>query len=347
MGRIEQESGIWVKSKQMQPGIFRPDVLKSLPKRPNGHAKAAPEDAVIDPDNHLELYFMQMRATPLLTREKEKNLAERIEKGIQAKQKLAQNSADQNTSDLKKIIEDAQIAREDLGKANTRLVVSIAKRYQGRGLSLLDLIQEGNVGLMRAVDKFDHHQGNRFSTYATWWIRQAVSRAVSQQGRTIRIPIHGTELLSQIYKANNVLEQKLGRQPEDEEIAQELKKHPDRITAIKQAALEPQSIETKTGNDEDGELGDFIADDQAPNAFESAAHSQLEERVDEALAKLPPRERQVLELRFGIGTGEPHTLEEIAEIFGRSRERIRQIENFALRRLRKPAAKQLLQDFKE
>jgi RNA polymerase primary sigma factor len=331
----------------MQPGIFRPEVLKSLPKRPNSHAKAAPEGAIIDPDNHLELYFSQMRATPLLTQEKEIKLAERIENGIQAKQKLAQNSADQNTSDLQSIIEDAQAAREDLSKANTRLVVSIAKRYQGRGLSLLDLIQEGNVGLMRAVDKFDHHQGNRFSTYATWWIRQAVSRAVSQKGRTIRMPIHATELLSKIYKTNNNLEQKLGRQPYDEEIAEELEKHPDKITAIKQAALEPQSIETKAGNDEDSELGDFIADDQAPNAFESAAHTQLEDRVDEVLAKLPPREREVLELRFGIGTGEPHTLEEIAKIFGRSRERIRQLETLGLRRLRSPGSKQLLQDFKE
>jgi RNA polymerase primary sigma factor len=304
----------------------------------------------VSPDDPVGLYFRQMAQEPLLTATDEIDLARRIELGKKALERLDRPGARQrHTTEwikiCERIIHDGQAAREHLGRANTRLVVSIAKRYMGQGLPFPDLIQEGNVGLMRAVDKYDYTRGNRFSTYATWWIRQAITRALAQKTRTIRIPLHMTERIRQMYRTAQALEQSIGRRPSPEEIAAEMDMPADAIRSMMDASQHAIALERPVGDDGDSEFGDFIEDQDSPSPVESATQHLLEETIEEVLAELTPRQSHILRLRFGLGGGEPHTLEEIANKFGLSRERIRQLEKEALRRLRHPRLAHNLRDY--
>ena len=302
----------------------------------------------VSADDPVGLYFRQMAQEPLLTAEEEIDLAKRIERGKEAQAKLEQLNSRSNPTlrrELQALVNDGQAAREHLGRANTRLVVSIAKRYMGQGLPFPDLIQEGNVGLMRAVDKYDYKRGNRFSTYATWWIRQAITRALAQKTRTIRIPLHMTERIRQMYRTAQILEQNLGRRPTPEEIAQEMELPAEAIRSMMDASQHAIALERPVGDDGDSEFGDFIEDQDSPSPLESATQHLLQETIEEVLSELTPRQSHILRLRFGLGGGEPHTLEEIANKFGLSRERIRQLEKEALRRLRHPKLAHNLRDY--
>ena len=334
----------------------------------------------VSADDPVGLYFRQMAQEPLLTAEEEIELAKRIEAGRKAAARLAgvdleadldhelrmridggqlSIEARRETPEplaavdpesdlaerLRQIVADGQLAREHLGRANTRLVVSIAKRYMGQGLPFPDLIQEGNVGLMRAVDKYDYKRGNRFSTYATWWIRQAITRALAQKTRTIRIPLHMTERIRQMYRTAQVLEQTLGHRPTPEEIAKEMELPPESIRGMMDASQHAIALERPVGDDGDSEFGDFIEDQDSPSPVEAATQHLLQETIEEVLSELTPRQSHILRLRFGLGGGEPHTLEEIANKFGLSRERIRQLEKEALRRLRHPRLAHNLRDY--
>jgi len=303
----------------------------------------------VSPDDPVGLYFRQMAQEPLLTALEEINLAKRIELGKQARETLLRLGRDRCSesiyAQLDRLLLDGQAAREHLGRANTRLVVSIAKRYMGQGLPFPDLIQEGNVGLMRAVDKYDYKRGNRFSTYATWWIRQAITRALAQKTRTIRIPLHMTERIRQMYRTAQSLEQSLGRRPAPEEIAFEMDLPVDTVRGMMDASQHAIALERPVGDDGDSEFGDFIEDQDSPSPVESATQHMLQETIEDVLAELTPRQSHILRLRFGLGGGEPHTLEEIANKFGLSRERIRQLEKEALRRLRHPRLAHNLRDY--
>ena len=304
----------------------------------------------VSADDPVGLYFRQMAQEPLLTAQEEIELAKRIELGKEARVRLQHPDAktifgEIEFAHLQRLILDGQLAREHLGRANTRLVVSIAKRYMGQGLPFPDLIQEGNVGLMRAVDKYDYKRGNRFSTYATWWIRQAITRALAQKTRTIRIPLHMTERIRQMYRTAQSLEQSLGRRPSPEEIAKEMKLPPDNVRSMMDASQHAIALERPVGDDGDSEFGDFIEDQDSPSPVEAATQHLLQETIEEVLSELTPRQSHILRLRFGLGGGEPHTLEEIANKFGLSRERIRQLEKEALRRLRHPRLAHNLRDY--
>jgi RNA polymerase primary sigma factor len=302
----------------------------------------------VSADDPVGLYFRQMAQEPLLTALEEIDLAKRIELGRESQLQidLLGDSPPVSTAQaLAILIEDGQAAREHLGRANTRLVVSIAKRYMGQGLPFPDLIQEGNVGLMRAVDKYDYKRGNRFSTYATWWIRQAITRALAQKTRTIRIPLHMTERIRQMYRTAQTLEQSLGRRPTPEEIAAEMGVPPENVRSMMDASQHAIALERPVGDEGDSEFGDFIEDQDAPTPVETATQHLLQETIEEVLAELTPRQSHILRLRFGLGGGEPHTLEEIANKFGLSRERIRQLEKEALRRLRHPRLAHNLRDY--
>ena len=304
----------------------------------------------VSADDPVGLYFRQMAQEPLLTAQEEIELAKRIEMGKEARQSLSRPGAsDLNgmswVASMDRLIFEGQNAREHLGRANTRLVVSIAKRYMGQGLPFPDLIQEGNVGLMRAVDKYDYKRGNRFSTYATWWIRQAITRALAQKTRTIRIPLHMTERIRQMYRTAQNLEQSLGRRPSPEEIAFEMDLPADSVRGMMDASQHAIALERPVGDDGDSEFGDFIEDQDSPSPVESATQHLLQETIEEVLSELTPRQSHILRLRFGLGGGEPHTLEEIANKFGLSRERIRQLEKEALRSLRHPRLALNLRDY--
>jgi RNA polymerase primary sigma factor len=302
----------------------------------------------VSADDPVGLYFRQMAQEPLLTADEEIDLAKRIERGRKMRRALERGTADLDKTqraDMISTIENAQDAREHLGRANTRLVVSIAKRYMGQGLPFPDLIQEGNVGLMRAVDKYDYTRGNRFSTYATWWIRQAITRALAQKTRTIRIPLHMTERIRQMYRTAQILEQELGRRPTPEEIAEEMDIPAENVRGMMDASQHAIALERPVGDDGDSEFGDFIEDQDTPEPGEAAAHHLLQETIEEVLSELTPRQAHILRLRFGLGGGEQHTLEEIANKFGLSRERIRQLEKEALRRLRHPRLAHNLRDY--
>lgn len=303
----------------------------------------------ISSDDPVGLYFRQMAQEALLSAAEEIDLAKRIERGMKAQERINRPDTAQKSEKwfmhMQRLIFDGQAAREHLGRANTRLVVSIAKRYMGQGLPFPDLIQEGNVGLMRAVDKYDYRRGNRFSTYATWWIRQAITRALAQKTRTIRIPLHMTERIRQMYRIAQQLEQTLGRRPNLNEIAEEMELPEDTVRAMMDASQHAIALEKPVGEEGDSEFGDFIEDQDTPSPVESATQHLLQETIEEVLTELTPRQSHILRLRFGLGGGEPHTLEEIANKFGLSRERIRQLEKEALRRLRHPRLAHNLRDY--
>jgi RNA polymerase primary sigma factor len=305
-------------------------------------------DASVSQDDTVGMYLKEMSRVPLLTVEEELDLAIRIEKGRKASEEKIKLTGRQNTAKRRKldiIIDDGQRAREHLIKANTRLVVSIAKRYMGRGVAFLDLIQEGNLGLMKAVKKFDHTRGFRFSTYATWWIRQTVTRAISDQARTIRVPVHMIDRIRQLYRTNHELEQKLGRQPTIEELAEKVNLPVQRVQWIMKVSWLPLSLESPVGDEEDSELGQFIEDEVSPTPLQSAYQSMLRDKLEEILSTLSPREARVLRLRFGLDDGTSYTLEEVGRKFGLTRERIRQIEGRALRQLRHPKRARQLKDY--
>ncbi|MBI4320086.1 MAG: sigma-70 family RNA polymerase sigma factor [Chloroflexi bacterium] len=278
-----------------------------------GQEEARPADTALATDP-AHLYLKEIARTPLLTREQEVELARRIEQGDVA-------------------------AVEEMVRANLRLVVSVARRYLGRGLSFTDLIQEGNIGLMRAIQKFDWRRGFKFSTYATWWIRQAITRAIADQSRTIRIPVHVSETINRFTRITQELSQQLGRMPTPAEIAQRLGVNVDKVHNLIRAGQRPISLEIPVGEEEETQLGDFIADEVSRTPYEAAAQIMLRQEVEEILDTLTPREKQVIELRFGLDNGKQRTLEEVGIIFGISRERIRQIEAEALRKLRVPGGR--------
>ena len=302
----------------------------------------------ISSDDMVGLYLKEMSRVPLLKVEEELDLAMRIESGREARNKLVLLRGRKHTLErarLEALVQDGLLARDHLIKANTRLVVSIAKRYMGHGVPFLDLIQEGNLGLMKGVEKYDLHRGFRFSTYATWWIRQTVTRALADQARTIRVPVHMIDRIRQMYKATHELEQKHGRVPTPEELATELGLNLQKVQWIMKVSWLPLSLESPVGDDEDSELGMFIEDESSPTPIQSAYQSMLREKIDEVLGTLSPREARVLRLRFGLDNGTPYTLEEVGEKFGLTRERIRQIEEKALRRLRHPRRARQLKEY--
>ncbi|HVO72034.1 MAG TPA: sigma-70 family RNA polymerase sigma factor [Aggregatilineaceae bacterium] len=299
-------------------------------------------------DDSVGMYLKEMSRVPLLKAEEEYELATRIEDGRKAKAELVRTACRKRSLDRQRqeaLVQDSLVARDHLIKANTRLVVSIAKRYMGRGVPFLDLIQEGNLGLMKAVEKYDVHRGFRFSTYATWWIRQTITRSIADQARTIRVPVHMIDRIRQTYKATHELEQRLGRIPTPEELAEELHLDLKKVQWILKVSWLPLSLESPVGDDEESELGMFIEDEFSPTPMQSAYQAMLKDKIDEVLGTLSPREARVLRLRFGLDNGTPYTLEEVGEKFGLTRERIRQIEGKALRRLRHPRRARQLKEY--
>jgi RNA polymerase primary sigma factor len=303
----------------------------------------------ISSDDTIGLYLKEMSRVPLLNMEEELDIAKRIELGRSSKKELDRSNgntpADRHIL-LEGEIEDGILAREHLIKANTRLVVSVAKRYIGRGVPFLDLIQEGNLGLMKAVEKFDYHRGFRFSTYATWWIRQTITRSIADQGRTIRVPVHMVDRIRQLYKLTHEMEQALGRVPTSEELAVKLEVPTSKVDWMTRVSWLPLSLESPINDDEeDSELGQFVEDQLTPTPIQSAYSKLLREKIEEVLDTLPPREARILRLRFGLENGHNYTLEEVGEKFGLTRERIRQIESKALRRLRHPRRSRQLREY--
>ncbi len=337
-----------------------------------------PDSVPLSLDDPVRMYLREIGRVSLLTAEEEVALAQTIEAGAAAQQRLAASadlSAEERQS-LQRAVCRAEEARRHLIEANLRLVVSVAKKYIGRGMSMLDLIQEGNIGLIRAVEKFDYRKGYKFSTYATWWIRQAITRAIADQSRTIRLPVHMVETINKLVRESRNLLQTLGREPTTEEIALEMEfLLPDTVRQIKafratnkplppdlraelnlaeakvrsvlRISQEPLSLETPVGEEEDSQLGDFIEDQKALTPADAASHKLLREQVEDVLSSLGPRERRVLQLRFGLDNGRSRTLEEVGREFGVTRERIRQIEAKALRKLRHPSRSKKLKDYLE
>jgi RNA polymerase primary sigma factor len=302
----------------------------------------------ISTDDTVGLYLKEMARVPLLTNEQEVDLAKRLERGEKAEkvlEKMSANASFRRRAELQGHLEDARAAREHIIKANTRLVVSIAKKYMGRGVPFLDLIQEGNLGLMKAVEKFDYRRGFRFSTYATWWIRQTITRAIADQSRTIRVPVHMSDRIRRLYKVARELEQHLGRKPTPEEIAGELKLDSRKVQWMLKVSWRPLSLERPVGEDDDAEFGNFVEDETTPTPTQSAHANLLREQLESVLSTLTPRESRILRLRFGLQNGRAYTLEEVGQKFGLTRERIRQIEGKALRRLRHPRRARQLRDY--
>jgi RNA polymerase primary sigma factor len=291
--------------------------------------------ANIDVADTIGLYLKEAARIPLLTANEESELAQRIERGRMAREELARgNVSPHRHNELHQLIRDGWIAREHLITANSRLVISVAKKYIGRGVPFLDLIQEGNIGLMRAAKKFDYHRGYKFSTYATWWIRQAVTRAVADQGRTIRVPVHMGDQISKMQRVQHQLKQKLGRDPTTDEIAVTLDVTSKKVEYMIQVARRPLSLQMPIGDEEEDMLGDFIEDQEAPPPDELATDNLLREHIRDILSRLPPREARILQLRYGLLDGQTLTLNEVGHKMGVTRERVRQIEAQALRRLR-------------
>lgn len=310
--------------------------------------KAAASDDLenIDTDDTIGLYLKEVSRVPLLNAEEEVELAQRIERGRMAREELARgNVNNRRRLELRKLIEDGWAAREHLITANSRLVISVAKKYMGRGVPFLDLIQEGNIGLIRATKKFDYRRGHKFSTYATWWIRQAVTRAIADQGRTIRVPVHMGDQINKLLRIQHQLTQRLGREPSVDELAIALDVPPKKVENMIQVARRPLSLETPTDDEEDSVLGDFIEDDEAPPPDDSATYNLLKEHLEDVLNGLPPREVRILQLRYGLLDGQAYTLEEVGRKMGVTRERVRQIEAQALSRLRHPSIRRKLRDY--
>jgi RNA polymerase primary sigma factor len=316
------------------------------------------EEELVDPntlvdsfaiDDPVRMYLKEIGKVPLLSPEEEIDLAQKMSSGNLAQEQL--DSAEEGslsaeeTAQLKALLKEGEKAKQKLAEANLRLVVSIAKRYVGRGMLFLDLIQEGNLGLIKAVEKFDYTKGYKFSTYATWWIRQAITRAIADQARTIRIPVHMVETINKVIRVSRQLLQELGHDPSPEEIAGEMAMPVDKVREILKIAQEPVSLETPIGEEEDSHLGDFIPDEGASEPSEAASFTLLKEQLVDVLGTLTPREEKVLKLRFGIEDGRTRTLEEVGKEFNVTRERIRQIEAKALRKLRHPSRSKKLKDF--
>jgi RNA polymerase primary sigma factor len=309
----------------------------------------AEEDAYlsnVDADDTVGLYLKEVGRVPLLTAEEEVSLAKRIERGRRTRERLARGPVlARDRSDLQRLVEDGWAAREHLITANSRLVISVAKKYMGRGVPFLDLIQEGNIGLIRAAKKFDYRRGHKFSTYATWWIRQAVTRAIADQGRTIRVPVHMGDQINKLLRVSHQLTQRFGREPTSEELAEALDVTPKKVEGMIQAARRPLSLETPTDEEEDSVLGDFIEDEESPAPAELVTQTLLREQLHEVLDDLPPREVRILQLRYGLLDGQSYTLEEVGRKMGVTRERVRQIEAQALSRLRQPSNQRKLWDY--
>ena len=343
------------------------DLLPDLPDDEPAAEEIADveEEELVDPntlvnnfsiDDPVRMYLKEIGKVPLLSPDEEINLAQAMSAGNEATAKMAEQDAMRENGEeitatpeeiaaWKKDIKRGERAKQKLAEANLRLVVSIAKRYVGRGMLFLDLIQEGNLGLIKAVEKFDYTKGYKFSTYATWWIRQAITRAIADQARTIRIPVHMVETINKTIRVSRQLLQELGHDPSAEEIAAEMDMPVDKVRDILKIAQEPVSLETPIGEEEDSHLGDFIPDEGASEPSEAASFSLLREQLEEVLDTLAPREKKVLELRFGIVDGRTRTLEEVGKEFNVTRERIRQIEAKALRKLRHPSRSKKLRDF--
>ncbi len=297
--------------------------LQNLEQEPLVDVREEPEELssdLVKMDDPVRMYLKEIGKIPLLSAEEELEVAKKMAEG------------DEN-------------ARRTMTEANLRLVVSIAKRYVGRGMHLLDLVQEGNLGLLKAVEKFDYSKGYKFSTYATWWIRQAITRAIADQARTIRIPVHMVETINRVIRTAHSMVQSLGREPSSEELAQEMHMEVGKVEEILKIAQEPVSLETPIGEEEDSHLGDFIQDEDASQPAEAASYAMLKEQLESVLCTLTPREEQVLRLRYGLEDGKTHTLEEVGQAFDVTRERIRQIESKALRKLRHPSRSKMLRDF--
>ena len=369
----QRRAGSQVTAPAPEPPRRRPEHRPSAATRPGGtSARRASYD---EPDEELaavraasrpahteggsfdpvRMYLKEIGKVPLLTAEQEVTLAKRIEAGMLAAEKLDavdDNGApieisDNQRASLHAVKRDGELARRQLTEANLRLVVSIAKRYVGRGMALLDLIQEGNLGLIRAVEKFDYTKGFKFSTYATWWIRQAITRAIADQARTIRIPVHMVETMNKVLRVQRQMLQELGREPTVEEVAAKVEMTPDKVREIQRIAQEPVSLETPVGEEDDSLLGDFVEDPNVIAPATAAARALLSEAIEEALQELNDRERAVVRLRFGLDDGQIRTLEEVGKEFGVTRERIRQIESKTLAKLRHPTRSQRLRDYLE
>ena len=320
---------------------------------------SVPEGVSIE--DPVRMYLKEIGKVPLLSADEEIELAQKMEAGSVAvekipllKERLAETGDEQEKEEIQAEIKALQLdvdrgsdAKKRLAEANLRLVVSIAKRYVGRGMLFLDLIQEGNLGLIKAVEKFDYRKGYKFSTYATWWIRQAITRAIADQARTIRIPVHMVETINKLIRVSRLLLQELGREPTPEEIAEEMKMPVERVREILKISQEPVSLETPIGEEEDSHLGDFIKDDNVPVPADAATFTLLKEQLEEVLGTLTEREQKVLTLRFGLEDGRARTLEEVGKEFNVTRERIRQIEAKALRKLRHPSRSRKLKDYLE
>ncbi len=331
----------------IEVSAFREEEGGAAADEETGEAAAMDIDlSLIDIDDSISLYLKEIGRVPLLTAEEEVSLAKRMERGRESRQRLTMGVEDLDERDRLLLgVKDGQAAQEHLIKANSRLVVSVAKKYVGRGVPFLDLIQEGNIGLIRAVKKFDYRRGYKFSTYATWWIRQAVTRAIADQGRTIRVPVHMYEQINRLTRTSRQLVQELGRDPTNEEIADRLGVPPRKVEQIIRVSQRPLSLEMPVGEEEDSYLGDFIEDEAAESPTDSASQTMLRQVIDEIFESLTPREVRILQLRFGLVDGYSYTLEEVGKKFGVTRERIRQIEAQALGRLRHPSRSRKLRDY--
>jgi RNA polymerase primary sigma factor len=350
--QVGQLDDIFILMQEADIGVYEDaeEAKEKMKERSEGHSpngSDAPDLSRISTNDTVGLYLKEMSQVPLLETEEEVRLAKAIEAGRRAQEILNRNGdGNEERRSLERRPEQGLAAREHLIKANTRLVVSIAKKYMGRGVPFLDLIQEGNLGLMKAVKKFDYTRGYRFSTYATWWIRQTITRSIADQGRTIRVPVHMSDRIRRLYKTARNLEQECGRKPTPEEIAEEMDVEPRKVRWMLRVSWRPMSLERPIGDDGDSdELGSFIEDRSTPMPTENAAQRLLAEKIQEMLTTLSPREARILRLRFGLVDGCSHTLEEVGQRFGLTRERIRQIEGKALRRLRHPRRSRDLQDY--